>query len=184
MEERNFEKIAGGVWSPIFTLPRNEKKLCAKLSAAGIPVYLPLRRHVNIQPVISKGKSYCYKRVLRVPMFPGYVFANVTPELKSDLRCCPSVIRILEVSECEEEVLINELNLIREVEKFSEDAEIDVIEGVSRGRHVKFTGGAFAGWEGVVLSVNGKDGMVSVNISSIDTSVCLKYPVAWCRPSD
>ena len=184
MGEYNFEKIPGGVWSPIFTLPRNEKKLCAKLTAAGVPVYLPLRRHVNIQPVISKGKNYCYKRVLHVPMFPGYVFVNVTPELRGELRRSRSVIRILDVDDCGEEVLIRELNLIREVEKFAEDAEIDVTNGIRRGRHVRFTGGAFAGWAGVVLSVDGKDGMVSVNITSIDTSVCLKYPIAWCEPCD
>ena len=61
---------------------------------------------VNIQPVISKGKNYCYKRVLHVPMFPGYVFVNVTPELVSELRCNRSVIRILDVDDYQEEVLI------------------------------------------------------------------------------
>ena len=181
MDEHKFEKISGGVWCPIFTLPRNEKKLCGVLAADGVPVYLPLRRHVNIQPVISKGKNYCYKRVLQVPMFPGYIFANVTPERRTELRCNRSVLRILEVSEYLEDTLIDELNLIRKVEMFSEDGEIDVINGIRRGKRVKFIGGAFAGWEGVVHSVDGKDGMVSVNITSIETSVSLKYPIAWCE---
>ena len=181
MDERKFEKISGGVWSPVFTLPRNEKKLCGILSGSGIPVYLPLRRHVNIQPVISKGKNYCYKRVLHIPMFPGYIFVNVTPETRTELRGNRSVLRILDVSEYQEDVLVEELNLIRELEKISEDEDIDVINGIRRGKRVKFIGGAFAGWEGVVLSVDGKDGMVSVNITSIDTSVSLKYPIAWCE---
>ena len=181
MSERTVNKITGGVRCPVFTLPRNEKKLCGVLTASGVPVYLPLRRHVNIQPVISKGKNYCYKRVLHVPMFPGYIFVNVTPELRAELRRNRSVIRILEVSEDEEKVLIDELNLIRELEKFSESDEIDVTNGIRKGKRVKFIGGAFAGWEGVVLSVDGKDGMASINITSIDTSVCLKYPVAWCE---
>lgn len=181
MDEHTFEKIPGGVWCPVFTLPRNEKKLCGALAAGGIPAYLPLRRHINIQPVISKGKNYCYKRVLYVPMFPGYIFANVAPERRAELRCNRSVIRILEISEPQEEVLMRELNLIRELEKFAEDGEIDVNNGVRRGERVKFIGGPFAGWEGVVLSVDGKDGMVSVNITSIDTSVSLKYPIAWCE---
>lgn len=184
MSEFTIEKIPGGCWSPVFTLARNEKKLCATLQRTGVPVYLPLKRHVNIQPVISKGKNYCYKRVLHVPMFPGYVFVNVTPELVSELRCNRSVIRILDVDDYQEEVLIRELKLIRELEKFSEEEEIDVTAGLRRGRRVKFTGGAFAGWEGVVLSVDGKDGMVSVNISSIDTSVLMKYPSAWCELRD
>ena len=181
MDGQIFEKIPGGVWCPVFTLPRNEKKLYKVLAAKNVPVYLPLRRHLNVQPVISKGKNYCYKRVLHVPMFPGYVFVNVNPELRAELRCNPSVIRTLDVSEVQEEVLIGELNLIRKLEEFSEDEEIDVIDCIRRGKRVKFIGGAFAGWEGVVLSVDGKDGMVSVNITSIDTSVCLKYPIAWCE---
>ena len=184
MYEHRFEKISGGFWCPVFTLPRNEKKLCRELAAEGVPAYLPLRRHVNIQPVISKGKNYCYKRVLHVPMFPGYIFVNVTPERRTDLRYNRSVIRILEVNECQEEVLLRELNLIRELEKFSETDDIDVANGLQRGKRVKFTGGAFAGWEGVVLSVDGKDGMASINITSIESSVRLKYPAAWCELCD
>ena len=181
MFELTLEKIPGGRWAPVFTLARNEKKLCAALQKAGVPVYLPLKRHVNIQPVISKGKNYCYKRVLHVPMFPGYLFANVTPELNTELRYNRSVIRVLEVNETQEEVLIDELKLIQELEKFSEEQEIDVTGGLQRGKRVKFTGGAFAGWEGVILSVDGKDGMISVNITSIDASVLMKYPAAWCE---
>ena len=181
MSELTREKIPGGCWVPVFTLARHEKKLCATLRKAGVPVYLPLKRHVNIQPVISKGKNYCYKRVLHVPMFPGYLFVNVTPELGIELRYNRSVIRILEVGEAQEAVLIEELKLIRELEKYSEEQDIDVVGGLQRGEHVKFTGGAFAGWEGVILSADGKDGMVSVNICSIDTSVLMKYPAAWCE---
>ena len=184
MPELTIEKISGGCWTPVFTLARNEKKLCTTLQKAGVRVYLPLKRHVNIQPVISKGKNYCYKRVLHVPMFPGYLFVNVTPELKVDLRCNHSVIRILEVGEVQEELLIDELKMIRELEKYSQEEDIDVVGGLQRGKRIKFTGGAFAGWEGVILSVDGKDGMVSVNITSIDTSVCLKYPIAWCERCD
>ena len=74
--------------------------------------------------------------------------------------------------------------MIRELEKYSHEEDIDVVGGLQRGKRIKFTGGAFAGWEGVILSVDGKDGMVSVNITSIDTSVCLKYPIAWCERCD
>ena len=181
MSDHIFEKIPGGFWAPVFTLPRNEKKLCTTLQAEGIPAYLPLRRHVNIQPVISKGKNYCYKRILHVPMFPGYIFVNLTPEIRSTLCYNRSVIRILDVDEYQEEVLIRELNLIKELERFSEEEELDVTNGLQRGERVKFTGGAFAGWEGVVLSVDGKDGMACINITSIDSSVRLKYPAAWCE---
>ena len=181
MSELAIEKRPGGRWIPVFTLARNEKKLCTTLQKAGVPVYLPLKRQVNIQPVISKGKNYCYKRVLHVPMFPGYLFVHATPEVKTDLRYNRSVIRILEVSEEQETTLIDELRLIRELEKYAEEHDVDVSGGLQRGQQVKFIDGTFAGWTGVILAVDGKDGMVSVNITSIDTSVLMKYPAAWCE---
>lgn len=184
MSELRTEKIPGGCRSPVFTSARNEKKLCATLEKAGPAVYLPLRRHVNIRSVIGKGKNCRYRRTLHVPMFPGHLFANVTPGPCSEPRCNRSAIRILEIRKPQKEVLINELKLIRELEEFSEAEKIKVLEGLQRGRQVKFTGGSFAGWNGAVLSVDGKDGMVSVNISSIDISVLIKYPVVRCAICD
>lgn len=183
MEEGFIHKIDGGVWSPVFTLPRNEKKLYAHLRQQGIPAYLPLRKHVNTQSVISKGKSYSYKRVLQVPMFTNYLFVNVTPEVLSDLNWNRSVVRVLKPREQQESVLIEELNIIRELETFSEEEEIDVTFGLKKGKRVVFTEGPFKGWSGVILSVE-PIGMVYINITSVEASVEVKYPAAWCLVSD
>ena len=180
MNESAFEKIDGGIWSPVFTLPRNEKKLCTQLQQQGVPVYLPLKSHVNIQPVLSKGKNYCYKRVLRVPMFPNYIFVNISPEFLSELQRNRSVLRVLKLNSTQEDALIHELNLIRELEKFSESEEITITNGLQSGETVVFTDGAFAGWQGVVSSVS-NDGMAYINISTIEASVRLQYPAAWCK---
>ena len=180
MSEVVLEKVEGGIWSPVFTLPRNEKKLFSSLTERGIPAYLPLKRHVNIQPVISKGKSYSYKRILHVPMFANYLFVNVTPEVLSDLNWNRSVVRVFRMTENEEETLIRELNLIRKLEDFSEKEEIDVTNGLQTGNRVIFSEGAFSGWTGIVQSVE-PDGMVFINITSIAASVRIKYPAAWCQ---
>ena len=74
---------------------------------------------------MPRGSSTGMPQKLHVPMFPGYIFVNVTPERRAELRCSRSVIRILELSESEEEVLIGELNLIRELETISEDEELE-----------------------------------------------------------
>lgn len=94
-----FTKEDGMIWQPVFTLPRNEKKLFASLSADGIAAYLPMRRITSVHPVVSKGKSYCYKREFHVPMFPGYLFARISPGLRSELKRNRSVIRILPVTD-------------------------------------------------------------------------------------
>ena len=175
-----FEPIPGGVWMPIFTLPRNEKKLFEKLRNREIPAYLPLKKHINIQPVISKGKNYCYKRVLRVPMFPNYLFANITPELRPELNRDRSIIRILPVKQEEEANLLRELNLVHEIEKLFENEEIEVTNGLRAGQKIIFIEGPLIGWTGVISSL-GEKGMVSVNITSIQASIQAKYPITWCK---
>ena len=180
MAEMVFEKIPGGHWSPVFTLTRNEKKVFSSLSAKGVPVYLPMKRHVNIQPVISRGRNYSYKRILHVPMFANYLFAHITPEVQTELNWDRSVVRILKTDDYQEEGLLEELRLIRELERFSEAEEIDVTNGLKQGTRVVFTDGSFAGWEGVVASVE-PDGMAYINIVSIGSSVRIKYPAAWCQ---
>ena len=183
MEDGFIRKIDGGVWSPVFTLPRNEKKVFTHLKEQGIPAYLPLRKHVNVQSVISKGKNYSYKRVLHVPMFTNYLFVNVTPEVLSDLNWNRSVVKVLKPSEQQESVLIEELKVIRELETFSEDEELDVTFGLKKGKRVVFTEGVFKGWSGVITSVE-PAGMVYINVTSVKASVEVKYPAAWCLVSD
>ena len=145
----------------------------------GVPAYLPLKKHINIQPVISKGKNYCYQRILHVPMFANYLFADITPDLQYELYRDRSVIRVLSVTKSEEDHLLRELNLIRELEIFSESEGIDVLDGLQAGRRVLFTGGPLAGWNGVVSAL-AQEGMVYVNIVSIQASVRVKYHAAWC----
>lgn len=175
----SIQKINGGVWCPVFTLARNEKKVYSSLTKNGIPAYLPLKRHINIQPVMSKGKLYSYKRVLQIPMFTNYLFVNVTPAVQTELNWNRSVIRILKPSEQEEENLLKELQIIHELELFSEKEDIDVTNGLQKGTQVVFTQGSFAGWNGVVDSVE-PEGMVYINILSVGASVRIKYPAVWC----
>ena len=179
-----FEKMDGMIWQPIFTLPKNEKKLFASLTANGIAAYLPMRRHFNVHPVVSKGKSYCYKRELRVPMFPGYLFARIQPETRSELNRNRSVIRILPVSETEENTLLSELRMIRELEKISEDKNFDITNGLVKGIKVRFTEGEFNGWEGIVLDTPKPDGFAYIHVTSVNASIKIRYPAAWCRIVD
>ncbi len=179
-----FTRKDGCIWRPVFTLARNEKKLNAALQAKGIAAYLPMRKHINIQPVISKGKNYCYKRELLVPMFSNYIFAQLSPDEYSELVRNRSVIRILPVTESEEERLLEELAMIRSLERFAAEEKVDVSCGIVKGMRVKFTDGGFAGWEGVVANDANDEGFVYINVTAIDANVRLQYPAAWCRPVD
>ena len=179
--EKLFLKKEGMLWRPVFTLARNEKKIYALLKEKGIDAYLPLRTHVNIQPVISKGKNYCYKRKLAVPMFSNYLFACLSYDSCSELQRNRSVIRVLPVSDIQEDALMNELKMIQALEIYSENAEIDVSNGIVRGPRVKFIDGQFAGWEGIAVDEADNKGFVYINISSVEANIGLRYPAKWCE---
>lgn len=176
-----FEKIDGAVWCPIHTKPRNEKKVYSVLKGEGIPAFLPLRKHINIQPVVRNGKTYCYKRELLVPMFSNYLFACITRKNLTDLRLSRSVVRVLPVNEFQEDGLLDELELISHLEDFAREEEVDVQNGLTKGKRVKFIGGKFEGWEGVIEDINGETGMVTINVSSVFASVKIQYPSIWCQ---
>jgi transcription antitermination factor NusG len=53
-------------WYIIYTKPRHEKKVTARLSEAGINYFLPMTRSVRIW--------HDRKKVLDMPLFPSYVF--------------------------------------------------------------------------------------------------------------
>ena len=168
-------------WHPVYTLPRNEKKLLALLEAQGVTAYLPLRRHINVQQVHKNGKTYCYKRPLQVPMFTGYLFACIPYELQSSLRYNRSVINILPTDDDSEELLLKELELIHQIELFAENDEIDVSNGLTSGMRVRFTAGSFLGWDGVVADSPHQDGFVYINVNSVGSSIRLRYPAMWCE---
>lgn len=58
-----FTKEDGMIWQPVFTLPRNEKKLFASLSADGIAAYLPMRRITSVHPVVKGEKLLLQTRI-------------------------------------------------------------------------------------------------------------------------
>ena len=85
------------------------------------------------------------------------------------------------MNESQEDVLLNELNVILRLEAFSGAENINVTVGLAKGKKVRFIDGIFEGCEGVVLAVEDESDMVYINVTSIEASVRIKYPAAWCR---
>ena len=176
-----FEKHDGMLWQPIYTLCRNEKKIFGLIQQAGWPVYLPMKRITKVHPVISKGRSYCYNREFILPMFPNYLFACIPSDDKSELTRKREVIRMLPVDEATEDELLHELEVVRKLENVSLTEEIDVTCGLTKGTQVTFTDGPFQGEFGMILENPQENGHVYINVTSIDFSVKVQYPAAWCK---
>ena len=179
---QKFERHQGMLWQPIYTLTRNEKKVFAKIAGAGLPAYLPMMKKTTLHPVLSKGHSYCYRRETVQPMFSNYLFACIPPDFRSSLKRDRSVIRLLPTDEATEEALLKELEIVRKLEEVSLTAEIDVTNGLIRGASVIFTDGIFRGETGIILNTPKQNGYVYINVTSVESSVRIQYPAAWCKP--
>ena len=180
-EQVVFEKHEGLLWQPIYTLCRNEKKVYSLIEQEGLPAYLPMKRITKIHPVISKGRSYCYKREFILPMFSNYLFACIPPDFKSMLMRKREVIRMLPVDEATEDTLLHELEVVRKLEKVSLSEDLDISEGLTTGIQVVFTEGPFKGEFGIVLDKPQENGHVYINVTSVESSVRIQYPAAWCK---
>ena len=176
-----FEKHDGMLWQPIYTLCRNEKKVFGLIQQEGWPVYLPMKRITKVHPIISKGRSYCYNREFILPMFPNYLFACIPSDYKSELKRKREVIRMLPIDEATEDNLLHELEVVRKLENVSLSEEIDVSNGLIKGTQVVFTAGPVQGEYGIVLDDPQQNGHVFINVTSVESSVRIQYPAAWCK---
>lgn len=155
MDFDHFEKLEGKHWSLVQTLPRNEKYAAAHCEMNGIVVYLPLITKLEIH-----NRS---KRVLYLPMFPGYIFACPSKEEETDIRRNKSVWNLKVLSEVDEDGLLRDLEIVRQSEILSQKQQLVVNPGLQIGETYLIKKGPFKGQE--VILARRKDAVnVVVNL--------------------
>lgn len=129
-------------WAALRTAARWEKKLADLLAAAGVPVFLPLMTR------LTEYRSK--RRAVRVPVFPGYVFASesdfignraVTPAVRAKVA---QVLRPPDADGLRAE--------LKGIAALLTDREL-VQERLSGavGDTIRITGGPLVGYEGRVV---------------------------------
>lgn len=142
-----FEKIEGKHWSLVQTRPRNEKSTAAHCETNGIVVYLPLIAKIEIH-----NRS---KRILHLPMFPGYVFACPSHEEETMIRRDKCVWQLKVLPEPDEDGLLRDLEIVRQSEILSQKQQLVVNPGLQIGETYTVKNGPFKGQE--VILVHRKD---------------------------
>lgn len=151
----HFESIEGKHWSLVQTRPRNEKSAAARLELNGVVVYLPLITKTEIH-----NRS---KRVLHLPMFPGYVFACPSLEEETIIRRDKCVWNLQVLSKPDEEGLLRDLEIVRQSEILSQKQQLVVNPGLQIGETYIVRKGPFKDQE--VVLVRRKDAVsVIVNL--------------------
>ncbi len=124
-------------WTVLYTRSRREKQVGRACERLQVRYYLPLRDHRT---------GTLRRRVYRMPLFPSYVFACVTPEWQGALLETGAIARVIPVPRPER--LLAELRQIRTA--LATGADLVPVPALDRGMWVRVTNGLFAGIEGLV----------------------------------
>jgi transcription antitermination factor NusG len=157
--------VEGKLWTPIRTKPKKEKKLAEYCEANKIDYYLPLRRSI---------KRYGRKTVeFFPPMFSGYIFCLLDNDLYNLIVRSNAVFFKVKIDEISEKQLINDLNNIIIIEKFSRQKEIVIKPELVSGIQVQITNGPLCGITGII---KGRKSNIAVtaNIEMLGQSVTVE----------
>lgn len=152
-------------WFAIQTRPRYEKKVTAELEEKGVEAFLPLHSATH--------EWSDRRRVVNLPLFPGYVFVRIAPLLHARV----SVLRTNGV--------ISFVG-VRNVGIPIPDGEIEGIQALLEGgvacepypylkigQSVRIRGGCLDGVSGVLMGVNGDRSLI-VSVNLIQRSIAVR----------
>src|SRR6266446_9773930 len=127
-------------WYAAYTCAQHEKRVAAELGVRKVEHFLPL---------YSSVRRWKDRRMqLEMPLFPGYVFVRLA--LRDRLRVVqiPSVVRLVGFSGLPAALPDTVMEILRS--GLSQSPRVQPHPFLTAGRHVRITGGPFAGLEGVL----------------------------------
>ncbi len=145
------------LWYAAYTLPRHEKTVAEQLALRQVETYLPL--------YLSARRWAGRRRVIQLPLFPGYVFVRVS--LKERIRALehPSVLRLVTFG--------GRPAPLPDVERLRAALDLGKAEPfpfLLPGKQIRVKAGPLAGLEGRILWRKGRMRLV-VSIDAIQRSI-------------
>jgi transcription antitermination factor NusG len=156
---------AEATWFAIHTRPRYEKKVSAELQEKGITNFLPLHSAVH--------QWSDRKRVVHVPLFPGYVFVRIAPALTSRVAVLRTngVLSFVGVRNMGIPIPDGEIDAVRMV--VEEQVAFEPHSYLTVGQRVCIRGGSLDGVSGVLTAVNGDESLV-ISVNLIQRSIAMR----------
>ena len=162
--ETTHSEVAAESWFALQTRYRFEKKVEAQLSGKGMEVFLPLRKE-------SRDWSD-RKKVLMVPLFPGYAFVRSSRSVALRLLVLQTAgvmgfVSFSGTAATVPEKQIEDLRLL-----LAQEVPFSLYPFVKEGERVRIRGGALDGVQGL-LTQREKDKLV-ISIDSIQRSLAIE----------
>lgn len=147
-------------WKVFFVKPRAEKKVAEFCALYGIRHYLPLREKSRV--------AQRRKIVVRVPVFPGYVFARIDDDQRLQMLKTNQLVRVLDPLKPRR--MLRDLVMVRRA--LRANPALKPAQPLDKGRPVRIVGGPFKGVEGVVARMSGKIKVI-LNVEIIGQAVAV-----------
>ncbi len=157
------------IWFVAHTRPRCEKKVVQYCADLGLQTTLPCYKSVRKY----RGKTVTFEK----PLFPGYVFLKMPPEMRGKIFQSDYVANLLEVYD---QPLFEEQlsDILRALET---GLEIVLAPDIGKGSRVNIKTGALAGMEGWVEERYGFD-TVLLRLNFIGQAAAVKINAADLEP--
>lgn len=154
-------------WYAAYTCPHHEKRVADQLAGRSVEHFLPTYQSVR------RWKDR--KKVLKLPLFPGYIFVRM--DLKDRLRILevPGVVRLISFNGLPTALQDDEIDTLRE--GLAQTCAIRPYPYIVAGRHVLIVRGPFQGLEGVLIRQK-KNLRVVLSLDLIRRSVLVDVDIA------
>jgi transcription antitermination factor NusG len=164
--------IAGQIpWWAVYARHQHEKQVAETLQAKGFDVFLPLYESVR------RWKDR--RKVLALPLFPGYVFVRGAHERRLGILTTPGVHMILSRGDAAAEIPEEEIEAIRR--SLQARVAVEPCPYLKCGDRVRVTRGALEGIEGILIRKKNVFRLV-LSVDMLAQSVAVEIATADVQP--
>lgn len=159
-------------WYAIYTRSRREKKVSMELEERGLEHFLPL------VPQLRYWKDR--KKIVNMPIFPGYVFVNIKLSEKIRVLQANGVVRFIEFNGAPPPIPDAQIEDVRQLLKYPD--RVETASYFNCGDPVEITAGPFSGIRGKIIHSRGKQRLL-VGIKIIHQAISVEIDSAWLKHS-
>ncbi|NLA48892.1 MAG: UpxY family transcription antiterminator [Bacteroidales bacterium] len=158
-------------WFAVYTYPRAEKLVHARLEEEAVESFLPLQK--------TYRQWSDRKKLIMKPLLSSYVFVKVIPKEFSKVYKTYGVVRFVSFEGQPVAIPQNQIDNLRLL--VNSDAELEVTsEKFEKGDFVEVINGSMTGLTGELIRTGGKRRVI-VRIDKLEQNILLTIPVTFLR---
>jgi transcription antitermination factor NusG len=158
-------------WYAVYTYPRHEKAVAEQIESKDVEAFLP---------TFTTESRWKDRRVrIQTPVFPGYVFARISPSQRSKVLNAPGVIRMLSFNGTPAPIDDSEIEALKLC--LERGAALKPYPLLEVGDRVRVRSGVLEGLEGLISRCKNERRLI-VPITLINQSVAIEIDVQLLEP--